>query len=252
MSSEKYFITFIMDSSGSMASMGDEPWQGLNNFVNKQKESKVDFNFTLIFFNSEIKFMYKNLESDKIPVLTSEDYNPVDTTSLYDAIGQGIEYQKTQSMDNVIFVILTDGLENSSKEYNKTGIQTMIKNLETKNKWQFVYLGANQDAFQVGSGIGINTSCNYAYTPEGLRGAMRNVSNSISRQISGETREIKLEEGKEDQSDDHMSSLFDSNNKKFRSLRPPSLRAYSSLPTDLSTSNFKPINLDQTVFEKLS
>lgn len=252
MSSEKYYITFIMDESGSMASMGDEPWQGLNNFVNKQKESKVDFNFTLIFFNSEIKFIYKNLESDKITELTNKDYNPFDTTALYDAIGKGIEYQKTQSMDNVIFVILTDGHENSSHEYNKEGIQNMIKDLENKNKWKFVYLGANQDAFEVGHGIGINNTCNYDCTPDGLRGIMRNVSDSISRQISGQTTEIKLDEEKDVDGD--LPKLNTLNNKKLRSLRPPNLRPYISSrgPDILNMSDLKPINLDKSVFEKLN
>ena len=192
MSSEKYSIIFIMDESGSMTSMGDEPWQGLNNFVRKQKESNVEFNFTLIFFNSEVKFFYKNLEASKIPELTSNDYNPCDTTALYDAIGKGIEFQKKQGMDNVIFVILTDGMENSSQEYNKNTIQKMIKDLESKNGWKFVYLGANQDSFQVGNSIGINKTCNYDYTPKGFRDIMRSVSNSVCRNITGETKDINL------------------------------------------------------------
>ena len=233
MSSNKYSITFIMDASGSMASMGDEPWQGLNNFVKKQKESNINFNFTLIFFNSEVNFIYKNMEHDKIPELTSKDYDPSDTTSLYDAIGKGIEYQKTQSMENVIFVILTDGHENSSREYNKKGIQNMIKDLENKHNWKFVYLGANQDAFEVGNGIGIGNTCSYDYTREGFRGVMRSVSNSISRQISGQTNEIKLDDIPEIKLDDGQNKKNQSiNSNKMRSLRPT--------------------NLDKTVFEKLT
>lgn len=192
MSSEKHSIIFIMDESGSMTSMGNEPWQGLNSFVKKQKDNNVDFNFTLIFFNSEVKFIYKNLEGSKIPELTSSDYNPYDTTALYDAIGKGIEFQKKESMNNVIFVILTDGMENCSQEYNKNNIQKMIKDLETNNNWKFVYLGANQDSFQVGNSIGITNSCNYDYTPKGFREVMDSVSYSISRNITGETKDIDL------------------------------------------------------------
>ena len=55
MNSDKYSIIFIMDESGSMVNMGNEPWQGLNNFVNKQKENNIEFNFTLIFFNQKFK-----------------------------------------------------------------------------------------------------------------------------------------------------------------------------------------------------
>lgn len=224
---ENFSIIFIMDESGSMSNMGDEPWQGLNNFVKKQKESNSNFNFTLIFFNSEVRFIYKNLESEEIPILSKKDYNPNDTTALYDAIGKGIEYQKTQNMENVIFVILTDGHENCSREYNKKTIQKMISDLEKNNKWKFVYLGANQDSFEVGQGIGIHNSCNYDYTPQGLRNVMRNVSASICKTISGENDNIVLE--KEEKLDDTVI-YHASDKKKLRSLRPP---------------NIKPVNLDK-------
>lgn len=192
MSCDKYSIIFVMDESGSMVNMGNEPWQGLNNFVNKQKESNIDFNFTLIFFNSNTKFIHKNLDSEKIEDLIEENYRPNGTTALYDAIGEGIEYQKSQSMDKVIFVILTDGLENSSQEYNKKSIQKMVHELETKNKWEFIYLGANQDAFQVGNSIGIESSFNYEYTPRGFKNVMESVSICISNKISGIHDNISL------------------------------------------------------------
>jgi uncharacterized protein with von Willebrand factor type A (vWA) domain len=192
MNSNKYSIIFIMDESGSMVNMGNEPWQGLNNFVNKQKENNIEFNFTLIFFNSNIRFIHKNLNSEKISMLTKKDYNPEGLTALYDAIGKGIEYQKTQSIDNVIFVILTDGLENSSQEYNKTSIQKLIKELETENKWEFVYLGANQDAFKVGNSIGIESSFKYEYTPSGFRNVMESISTCVSNKITGVDENISF------------------------------------------------------------
>lgn len=191
MSSQTIFsVVFVLDESGSMEVMGDEPWQSINNFIKEQK-NVGKFNFTLICFNDNVRFIYKNLESDKIINLKSNDYTPAGMTSLNDAIGQGITYQKSQTLENVIFVILTDGLENSSKEFSKTKVREMIQEMENIHKWKFVYLGANQDAFLSGKNIGISTSKTFKYNSEGLCEVMRCVSDSVSRAISGK---IKISE----------------------------------------------------------
>lgn len=188
-----YSIVFVLDESGSMRMMGDEPWQSINMFVETQKKVGK-FNFSLLFFNSDVRFIYKNLESDKIPVLKADDYNPRGMTALNDAIGQGIIYQKSQTLENVIFVILTDGFENSSKEFTSFLIKQMIEKMETLHEWKFIYLAANQDAFLSGKNIGISTAQTFDYNPKGLSGIMRCVSECVSRAISGETKikDIKL------------------------------------------------------------
>jgi hypothetical protein len=187
MSDEKVFsIVFILDESGSMESMGNEPWQSINNFVEDQKKIR-NFKFTLLFFNNKSRFIFKNLESDNIPILTEKDYNPSNMTALNDALGSSIMYQKSQTLENVIFVILTDGLENSSKEFSRTQIKQMIEEMENIHKWKFIYLAANQDACLVGNNMGISTSKTFDCTPTGLCNIMRTVSSSVSRAISGET-----------------------------------------------------------------
>jgi len=198
MSVETIFsVVFVLDESGSMEVMGDEPWQSINNFIKEQK-SVGKFNFTLICFNDNVRFIYKNLESDKITNLKTEDYTPSGMTALNDAIGQGITYQKSQSLENVIFVILTDGLENSSKEFSKTKVREMIQEMENIHKWKFIYLGANQDAFLCGKNIGISTSKTFRYNSEGLCEVMRCVSNSVSRAISGKTKMSEFSLDKEE------------------------------------------------------
>ena len=196
MSAEKdYSIVFILDESGSMESMGDEPWQTINNFVEDQKKAGK-FKFTLIFFNNKTNFIFKNLESDNIPILKREDYKPSNMTALNDAIGCGIIYQKSQSLENVIFVILTDGLENSSKEFSGPCIKQMIEDMENTHNWKFIYLAANQDACLIGNNMGISSSKTFDCTPTGLCNIMRTVSSSLSRAISGETniKEFKLDD----------------------------------------------------------
>ncbi len=176
-------IVFVMDKSGSMISMGNEPIDGLNNFYEEQKKV-CDFNSTLIFFNEKVSFIYKDKTSKELVNITSKDYIPSGMTALYDAIGKGIDYQRSIKTDNVIFVILTDGLENSSQEYTKESIRKLIEKMETEHNWKFIYLGANQDSFAVGGGLGIRNTVDFDATPLGCQTLMRGVSETVSHCLS--------------------------------------------------------------------
>ena len=83
-------ILFILDSSGSMQAMGDEPVQSMRFFYNTQKETGKEFLSTFITFNDNVKFVHKNLEGSKIDIKNT-DFIPSGMTSLYDAIGTGID-----------------------------------------------------------------------------------------------------------------------------------------------------------------
>jgi hypothetical protein len=183
-------ILFIMDSSGSMQTLGKMPIQSMRYFYNTQKETGKEFLSTLITFSDRIKFVHKNIKGSEIAI-KDEDYIPGGTTALLDAIGTAIDYQQNIKPKNVICVILTDGHENSSKIYKANEIKMLTKKMETENKWVFIYLGANQDSFDVSESLGINprNSANYEYTPNGLRNVIREVSTSISGYISREVKE---------------------------------------------------------------
>ena len=187
-------VVFVMDASGSMVNMGDEAIQGLNAFYDKQKNSG-EFTSTLVFFNHEVVFHHKNINGTDVPVLTHTDYNRCGMTALYDAIGISIEYQKKIKTENVIFVILTDGLENCSREYEKNSIKRLITQMEREYKWLFIYMGANQNSFEVSSNIGIKNSSDYDYSPLGCKKIMETISDNVSRCI---TQEIDIENFKSD------------------------------------------------------
>jgi hypothetical protein len=178
-------IVFVMDASGSMINMGNEPIQGLNSFYETQKKSG-EFTSTLVFFNTNVTFHHKNINGRDVPSLSSDDYHRDGMTALYDAIGLSIEYQRKIKTENVIFVILTDGLENASREYKRSTVKSLITEMEEKHKWTFVYLGANQDSFAVSQGLGIRHSADYDYSAAGCAQVFRTVSDGISRCISHE------------------------------------------------------------------
>ena len=104
-----------------------------------------------------------------------------------------INYQiEISKLSEVICVILTDGEENSSQNYSLIDIQKMNQTMENEHKWKYIYLGANQDSFQVRNNLGLHPtvgSCtNYTPTADGLNDVMRSLSLNLSRCISSNER----------------------------------------------------------------
>lgn len=155
-------ITVVLDKSGSMESIRKSTIDGYNMFLDRQNELKTEGNITLVQFSS---YEYKkgNTESIKDATrLNYDNYKPDGWTPLLDALGKTMKETGDRlsglqdKPDKVLFVIITDGLENASKEYKREDIKNMIEHQKTKYSWEFLYLGANQDSFTEAGGIGIN------------------------------------------------------------------------------------------------
>jgi hypothetical protein len=154
MAKDKFLVCVVLDETGSMYSIKDDTIGGYNEYIDSlrdQKNTKV----LLVRFNSnEIKVGEITSIKDATE-LTDKNYTPQAATPLYDAIAKAVyEVENVERNRHIIFAILTDGLENASREYNKKLIFEIIKD-KTGEGWKFVYLGANQDAFAVGAGLGI-------------------------------------------------------------------------------------------------
>ena len=163
-------VVLLLDQSGSMLPIKEQTISGVNEYISSIATMGKNVKFTQVNFNSdEITTVYDNLPTGEVPNLTSDKYNPSAATPLYDAIGKTIvridstikTYRdKHKKLPHVLFVIMTDGLENDSKEFIKSSISNLIKS-RTERGWTFVYLGANQDAWSVGGGIGIANNMTY-------------------------------------------------------------------------------------------
>ena len=139
---------FLLDRSGSMQSCWDDTIGGYNSFLEGQKGQGGTM--TLIQFDHEILESYKDVPIDEVKPLNKESYSPRGSTALLDAIGKVIK----DGGDKRVVIILTDGYENASHTYTKAHIKDLITAKE-KEGWQFMYLGANQDAFAEGESLGI-------------------------------------------------------------------------------------------------
>jgi uncharacterized protein YegL len=192
-------IVTIIDKSGSMSSLKSKTIEGFNEFLTEQKSIKGEANFSLVLFSShgKEKIVFDSIDIQDTTNLTEENYQPNGTTALYDAIGKTIKAMKkriknlddNERPDRVLFVILTDGQENDSKIFNKEKVFKLIKKMEKKNNWSFIYLGSNQDAFAEGSKMGVNTSktLNYSADVNGMNFAYTNITNYTKQYRTADT-----------------------------------------------------------------
>lgn len=157
-------ITVLLDRSGSMESVKDETISGYNAFVKEQQEAGDNASLTLVQFDSAgIDTLQEFTPIKAVPSLNGDTFQPRGMTPLLDALGQTVDstgkalaaIPEANRPDKIVFVIITDGQENASHKFSKTRIKEMIEHQSNAYKWQFVYLGANQDAFTEAQNMGI-------------------------------------------------------------------------------------------------
>jgi len=148
-------VIIVLDESGSMSSIRSNVIEGMNTYFKKLKESKMNYKVSLYKFGgSKFTEVFKSKTINNIRKLTYEDYCPNGGTPLYDAVGKVIDIHK--KVKEPIVVIYTDGEENASQEYNFEDISSKITDFSKKNLWEFVYMGANQDAWKNASVLGFS------------------------------------------------------------------------------------------------
>jgi uncharacterized protein YegL len=153
-------ITLVIDRSGSMQSIKRKAEKGINGFIDDQKKQPGEANLSLIQFDTEFDFLHKGTPINQVGNYQLE---PRGGTALLDAVGQSIlnTGERLSSIPEanrpglVIFVIMTDGEENSSTQFSRAQIRQMVEHQQTVYNWQFTYLGANQDAFGEAAKLGI-------------------------------------------------------------------------------------------------
>ena len=143
-------IIFVIDESGSMQGTESDVVGGFNHFIEEQKKAEFGkITFSLYNFNSQWSRVVNDLPIDEIRPLTSDDYTPGGLTALYDTIGNAIVDIQNQThytdpahqASMVIMVVITDGQENASVEYDSRKVKEMIGELEQSKNWQFICLG---------------------------------------------------------------------------------------------------------------
>lgn len=143
------YLVFVMDRSGSMSSMESQAVEGLNEFVRQQRQQPGHARMSLVQFNSHVNIVFEDVALDQVEEI--QTINPSGNTALDDAIGSSIdrvgkilaERPEEGRPSKVIFAIMTDGEENSSRNYSTQQIKEMIRHQSEKYSWEFLFLGAS-------------------------------------------------------------------------------------------------------------
>jgi hypothetical protein len=181
-------IAALLDRSGSMQSIAGDTRGGFDAFIASQRGQTGATVVTLAQFDDKYEMVYQNRAVDDVPALALD---PRGTTALLDAIGRFISeigsglaaLPENQRPGSVTMVVLTDGHENASKEWTKESVQKLISQQEQEYGWDFVFLGANMDAVDVGQQIGFapDRAMTYAASDAGVSGAFGSMSNWMDR-----------------------------------------------------------------------
>ncbi len=161
-------IHLVIDRSGSMADKKSDTEGGIRTLLAEQAEIAIPTTVSLVDFDTEVRFVYELENVNDAPAYTLV---PRGMTALLDAVGESVAnlkrlikaMPKQDRPTQVVFVIMTDGLENSSREWDLDAVRTLIEKRRAKG-WEVLFLGAGIDAFAAARGMGIDGSTTMSYT----------------------------------------------------------------------------------------
>ncbi len=189
-------IVVVLDRSGSMEVVREATIESFNQFIIKQKALPGEASMFFVQFNTQYQVLFDKPIAEA-PTLNYLTYQPNGGTALYDAVGHTIDsigqrfsaLPESERPNKVIFVVLTDGQENSSRRYSQMMIADRIQHQQEKYGWDFVFLGANQDAVLTARGLNIpqHAAMSFAAAPPEIQATMSAASAFVGRRRMGLT-----------------------------------------------------------------
>ena len=156
-------LVFIIDRSGSMGGIESDTIGGFNAMLKEQQAVEGEAIVTTVLFDDKYELLHDRIDIRAVAPLTDKDYTVRGSTALLDAIGRTIHKIRAAQQhtdenyraEKVLFVIITDGQENASREYSAESVKTRIERQKQKYGWEFVFFGANMDAVMEAGKLGI-------------------------------------------------------------------------------------------------
>jgi hypothetical protein len=209
-------IVIVLDESGSMGSCKTDTIGGVNLFLENQKRIKGEVRVTLVKFSDYYKIVNDAVLLDQVAYLDENNYTPSYSTALIDAVGKTIntigkrlgDTPETERPERVIFAVITDGYENSSREFTRSQVFQLVTHQKQKYSWEFIFLGADIDAWGEEIGIMMNVNINKNDLSRSFKGLSYHVlycrmgritDTSTSFNLSESELDKKLDEIGEDQ-----------------------------------------------------
>ena len=184
-------IVFILDRSGSMSGLEADTIGGYNSLLEKQKKEKGEAIVSTVLFDDTQEVLHDRVDLSKMQPITDKEYYVHGCTALLDAVGGAIHHignvhkyaREEDRPEKTLFIITTDGMENSSHRYTYDKVKKMVEHQKEKYGWEFLFLGANIDAIEVAGRFGIapDRAVNYECDSEGTAVNYKALNIAVSR-----------------------------------------------------------------------
>lgn len=196
-------IVYILDRSGSMGGLEADTIGGFNSMMEKQKKTGEDALVSTVLFDDECEVLYDRVPLGKVEKMTDRQYYVRGCTVLLDAVGGAIKHignvhkyaREEDRPAKTIFVITTDGMENASRNYSYEKVQKMVKRQQKKYGWEFIFIGANIDAYAEAQKLGVRKerAVNYVSDSVGTATVYAGVSAAVCRTMAAPASMVQAE-----------------------------------------------------------
>ncbi len=197
-------VVFILDRSGSMSGLERDTIGGFNSLIEKQKKEEGEAYISAVLFDDRREVIYDRVPVKKIEPMNDTQYFVRGSTALLDALGSAVshianvhKYARDEDRpEKTLFIITTDGYENSSRIYTYKKVRDLVKKEQEKYGWEFIFLGANMDAIKTAGRFGIKEerALNYECDSVGTDLNYKMLSNTISVVRKAESRNVMCDE----------------------------------------------------------
>lgn len=197
-------VIFILDRSGSMSGLEADTIGGFNSMIAKQKKEDGEAYISTILFDDQTEVLYDRVPVSKVEPMNDKQYYVRGCTALLDALGGAIHHignvhkyaREEDRPEKTLFIITTDGMENSSRQYSYDKVKKMVERQKKKYGWEFLFLGANIDAIEVAGrfGIAANRAINYECDSKGTQLNYEVLSRTVSEFRACECDEADMDE----------------------------------------------------------
>lgn len=184
-------LVFILDRSGSMSGLECDTIGGYNSLLEKQRKEVGAAIITTVLFDDKYELLHDRIDIKGVAPITNKDYYVRGCTALLDAVGKTVakienaqlHTMETERPEKTLVVITTDGMENSSCEFSKEKVKTLVERMQSEYGWEFIFLGANIDSIKTAGGIGIGAhrTANYHADHAGTAMNFNVVANVVSQ-----------------------------------------------------------------------
>lgn len=184
-------LVFIIDRSGSMSGLESDTIGGFNSMIKKQKEENGKCYVSTVLFDSSSQVIHDRVDISTVEPLTEKEYYTRGSTALIDALGDSIrhignihKYSRPEDVpQKTMFIIITDGYENSSHKYSSNEVKSKITRQKEKYGWEFLFIGANIDSVNTAKSYGIDEedAVDYVHDSIGTAAVYDGVCGAVSQ-----------------------------------------------------------------------